>query len=222
MNVFWLVVSLLHALVQAQQDDHNLHHRKLQWATPGRGLPGEFIVKINTPVNLPHIHPLLRNPVNDPVASVLTWNADEFLDSLALEHATVTRTFHSTSGGGFRGFAIANLFHQPDLNKLLQHDDVLLVEQDQLVEIYGRKEQTNPPWGVDRLDQANANLDALYAYDYTGKGVKVFVVDTGILTTHEDFLGRVSCGYSAVGGTCEDQHGHGTHMSGKCYYKTSV
>jgi subtilisin family serine protease len=218
MSLLWLCVPLLGALVQAQQDEHFHHHRKLQWASPGRGLLGEFLVKVKTPMNPPHIQSSLRTPVDDPVASMVTWNADEVLNSLSLEHATVTRTFHSRSDSGFRGFAIANLFHRPDLDKLLQHDDVVLVEQDQLVEIYGRKEQTNPPWGVDRLDQSSANLDNIYAYDFTGNGVQVFVVDTGILTTHRDFLGRVSCGYNAVGGTCEDEDGHGTHMAGKYFH----
>jgi hypothetical protein len=43
----------------------------------------------------------------------------------------------------------------------------------------------------------------------------VYVIDTGLRTTHLDFRGRVGDGASAVGTSFEDDNGHGTHVSGE-------
>lgn len=41
-----------------------------------------------------------------------------------------------------------------------------------------------------------------------------YIVDTGLLTTHEEFGDRASYGYNAVGGANVDSVGHGTHVAG--------
>lgn len=71
--------------------------------------------------------------------------------------------------------------------------------------------QTAASWGLDRLDEASFPLDTKYAYKYTGKGVKAFVIDGGI-SNHPD-LRSPTCGYSAFG-SCIDKRGHGTHVAG--------
>jgi subtilisin family serine protease len=74
--------------------------------------------------------------------------------------------------------------------------------------------QSNPPWGLDRIDQRNLPLNATYIYNWTGSGVRVYVIDTGIRTAHTQFGGRASNVFDAFGGNGQDCHGHGTHVSG--------
>ena len=50
---------------------------------------------------------------------------------------------------------------------------------------------------------------------YTGKGIKIAILDTGIDFTHPDFAGRPIVTRSFVNGeTIEDVQGHGTHCAG--------
>ncbi|MSY41363.1 MAG: S8 family serine peptidase, partial [Actinobacteria bacterium] len=70
------------------------------------------------------------------------------------------------------------------------------------------------PWGLDRLDSHTLPLDTQYTPAGTGLGVKAYIVDTGVRTSHSEFTGRTLTGYSAIGGTPQDCHGHGTHVAG--------
>lgn len=76
--------------------------------------------------------------------------------------------------------------------------------------------QTNPPsYGLDRIDQRNRPLDQSYTYATTASAVRAYIIDTGILTTHNDFGGRAVSGFDAIdGGTADDCNGHGTHVAG--------
>ena len=74
--------------------------------------------------------------------------------------------------------------------------------------------QTNPPWGLDRIDQRNRPLNGTYVYNWTGSGVRAYIIDTGIRTTHSQFGGRASNVFDAFGGSGADCNGHGTHVAG--------
>jgi thermitase len=72
----------------------------------------------------------------------------------------------------------------------------------------------------------DADIDAPEGWDVAGMGAfpatggaKVGIVDTGILSTHEDLAGKTAdCGQSVGGavssGACLDDNGHGTHVAG--------
>ena len=99
---------------------------------------------------------------------------------------------------------------------LQKRPTVSLVEADSEFSI--ESDQPNPTWGLDRVDQNSLPLTKNYSYTSTGSTVgstvNVYVVDTGINSTSQDFNGRVLPGWSGIDGSTADCNGHGTHVSG--------
>jgi subtilisin family serine protease len=75
-------------------------------------------------------------------------------------------------------------------------------------------------WGLSRISyfgNIGAGLPTTFLYPSTGgSGTNVYVLDTGILTTHQDFGGRAIFGinYSSDTRSNDDENGHGTHCAG--------
>jgi serine protease len=97
--------------------------------------------------------------------------------------------------------------------KLAQDPRVLMVEEDFHVRA-NLQTQTPAAWGLDRIDQRDLPLNNKYGYENTGSGVTAYIIDTGILLSHEQFGGRAIWGTNTVDSNNTDCHGHGTHVAG--------
>ena len=96
---------------------------------------------------------------------------------------------------------------------------VSAVEPDGIVTIVGSgTDNTVSSWGLDRVDQHNLPLSNTYTWSHDGSGVRVYIIDTGIRTTHNEFgsPSRASVGFDAIGDgqNGQDCNGHGTHVAG--------
>ena len=108
------------------------------------------------------------------------------------------------------GFAIE--MTEEDAERLSQDFRVKYVEEDGIVTLDAT--QSNPPWGLDRIDQRSRPLNAIYTFNWTGTNVRAYVIDTGIRTTHTQFGTRAQANFDAFGGNGQDCNGHGTHVAG--------
>ena len=98
------------------------------------------------------------------------------------------------------------------VSQLWNHPDVILVEPDRTVSAAGQ--QSNAPWGLDRIDQRDRPLSGTFGYAGDGSSVKAYVIDSGI-SAHADFAGRLVAGFAAAGlSSTNDGNGHGTHVAG--------
>ncbi|KAI9189152.1 hypothetical protein H9P43_000580 [Blastocladiella emersonii ATCC 22665] len=111
---------------------------------------------------------------------------------------------------------ITGTFSARMVDQLKKNPEVATVEEDKPIWAYGS--QPGAPWNLVRADQRQqVNLGAAYNYDdkAQGRGVDVFVVDTGIDVTHPELKGRAFRGFKAEPDwTWNDDHGHGTHVAG--------
>jgi len=110
---------------------------------------------------------------------------------------------------------------EEEAQRLSEEPEVAFVEEDQQVQLQGTWESP-APWGLDRIDQRSLPLNASYGYNYTGYGVNVYVIDSGIYTGHAEFGGRAINLYDAWGGNGQDCYGHGTHVAGTIGGRTTA
>jgi subtilisin family serine protease len=92
---------------------------------------------------------------------------------------------------------------------------VLRVQEDRIVR--PASSDVAPSWGVDRVDQADLPLDGTYGFAASGRGVNIYVLDTGVRATHRELAGgRARYAFDAAPGDGlgpDDCSGHGTHVA---------
>jgi subtilisin family serine protease len=130
-------------------------------------------------------------------------------DMAGKHRARVKKSFEHA----LRGFVVEA--DDAALTRLLADPNVAYVEEDGIVTLSAT--QTGATWGLDRIDQRNLPLSGSYTYDTSATGVHAYIVDTGVLTGHTQFTGRMGNGFRAIaddGRGTSDCNGHGTHVAG--------
>ncbi|TIA88112.1 hypothetical protein E3P99_02753 [Wallemia hederae] len=145
------------------------------------------------------------------------------LEGLLGDHSSINHKYD----GFYNGYALS--MGSGLLGNLLESllGDIADMEEDVQMEAFTT--QNDATWNLQRVNQRDA-LEAgsdthaqTYTYSYTGEGegVDVYVIDTGIRTSHTEFEGRASYGYNGTSGDGSDQVHHGTHVAaligGKTY-----
>jgi len=167
----------------------------------------------------------VKEPIEGSYIVVLKQGVDEVRLSKHMEEVraqNLTVKFEYNISNEFVGYSTTGQ-GKAGLDFLLNHDDVDFVEEDGIMRAI-----QSPPcsgttqdisqsglWGLARTSSATRPSSYnRYTYTNTGSGVTVYVIDTGIRTTHNDFGGRATFGYDATGEGSGDGNGHGTHCAG--------
>ena len=129
-------------------------------------------------------------------------------DGLARQYGARVRHVYANA---IRGFAAT--MSATNAAALARNPRVRYVEQDSLRFIVDQ--QQNATWGLDRIDQRDLPLGGTYTYNTLAAIVHMYIIDTGIRSTHQEFGGRVSNGQTFIndGNGTQDCNGHGTHVA---------
>lgn len=172
-------------------------------------------------------------PQPDPAANVPLSNAssavttpsvvpDEYIvvfrDHAAAAHArAAVQSMRNTGAVIKKTYSIipgvAGRFNAAHLAALRNDPDVAYIEPNQRLSVASLF--ANPPPGLDRIDSRTGRDSQYNDFGFNGSGVHVFVLDTGIRTSHHEFTGRLGISTSTVDGdpSIQDCVGHGTHVA---------
>jgi aqualysin 1 len=109
------------------------------------------------------------------------------------------------------------------LAKLMKEDIVNYIEEDQVVDLNDCQKESNPDWGLARVNHRNYTKETTYTYDYTtgksGANVDAYIIDTGIYCENLEFVNKKTgtCTFGATFTVPKDEtdgNGHGTHCAG--------
>ena len=143
---------------------------------------------------------------------------DDYLDALDLKKTNDIKVFESSPGVNPHVLIVKMCDEHAKIFKDLT--EVNVVEEKAIVKSFATQQQ-GAPWGLQRLSSATGATGSPKTEDFTytfddaslGAGVDIYVVDTGVRTTHAVFTGRATQGFTATG-SFTDGDGHGTHTAG--------
>ncbi|XP_033102892.1 extracellular serine proteinase-like [Anneissia japonica] len=155
----------------------------------------------------------VKEAVPDSYIIVLHANADTLKVSAELKFLVQTADLDFGVDRMYKtvlnGFAVS--MPPAAVDMVRRHPSVKYMEQDSVVHVM------DETWGLDRIDQRGLPLDHTFLPEGNGAGAHVYVIDTGILSTHEEFEERAHFAYDATNndrGSGTDCNGHGTHCAG--------
>ncbi|XP_071487445.1 aqualysin-1-like [Diadema antillarum] len=143
-----------------------------------------------------------------------------FEDDVDVDELVSSLEFQATSIGGkfdvawkyrttVKGMAVT--LNERSLKLIRRMPGVRYIETDTIATLF------SVPWGLDRIDQRDLPLNNGFDITGTGAGVTIYVIDTGVRDTHEEFTGRARQGpvdFVGDGANGYDCYGHGTHCAG--------
>ncbi len=151
--------------------------------------------------------PAAPAPASDDQVWIVTLDDDHpstlHAEALVRRHGGTLRQVYATALNGFS-------FSGPEqaARNLERSPRVVRVEADQPLQVTGH----TTPTGVLRIDAPTAHAD-----NYTGTGVNIAILDTGIDSSHPALDVAADLGKNCIdtnSTSTEDVHGHGTHVAG--------
>ncbi len=141
---------------------------------------------------------------------------------LSADHPDIDYVFNNSA---FQGFAGSMKNHC--ITALNAMTDVKYVEKTVQISSFNTLRRLNVPWGLERISQQAKvsgdpkTSDFNYTFDSagsSGKGVDIYVIDSGLNIGHQAFGGRARNGFSFKKtddiNANTDEDGHGTHTAG--------
>ncbi|KAI0324196.1 serine proteinase [Cubamyces sp. BRFM 1775] len=125
-------------------------------------------------------------------------------------NSTITHDYPSRFDNAFAG-----IFDEPTLEVLRASPEVESITEDAIGTLFTTFVQNDATWALNRLSQ-KSKLTYKYTYDLNaaGKGVDIFIIDSGVNVEHVEFGGRAKWGWVAPDLPQEDETGHGTQVAG--------
>lgn len=186
-----------HSVTQMQVADE-LPHIPLN-GVPGQVVPDQYIVRLKSGVTA--VSPIARR--------------------IARVHGARVGFIYESALKGFSARMPAAV-----AARLARDPMVEYIEPDRVVTSDGGA-QNNAPWGLDRINQTSLPLSNTYSWVKDGAGVRIYIIDSGVRITHQDFLStsgasraQYSWDFVDNDATASDCAGHGTHVAGIAAGKT--